>query len=95
MYFGTRYVETSLLRKLIIVILFLLFAGQCIGAIPMIILFDKNSSCFDFYKHTDKTVMLLTFCCLCMTYLLEAVFITIVLCTYLFCSERQPYYHFS
>jgi hypothetical protein len=94
-YFGTRYEYNSTRRKIINVLIGLIFIVQILGICSMLYKFDKNHDCFDFYKdETNGKVMLFGFIGLSISYVLQMIFIIIGFIS-MCCCEKEKYSSFA
>ncbi len=91
-YFCTRYMDSSILRKVINIISSIIFIAQVCGACSMLYKFDKNYNCFSFYEGTlNGSVMLWSFIGLCVCFILQVIFVIVGLVSMCCCEEHDNY----
>jgi hypothetical protein len=83
--------KLSNFKIFIIIIQVLLFISKCLIAIPMIIKFNENHDCINFYKDNNM-YMLATFLGLFVSYTLEAIIVFLFIITYLTCNSYRSGY---
>ena len=90
-YSCTHKIESSMVRKFIMLLMLIGFKIKCVGIIPMLIKFDKNHECFTFYEDTISKCMLITFISMSIVQVLEVIMVLLGFIAFVCCSESVSF----
>jgi hypothetical protein len=95
-YCGTYNSEKSCQRNIINILIGFIFIVQILSCCSMVYKFDKNNDCYNFYKdEVYGKPMLITFIGLCISYILQILFLLISLISMCFCERKKRYNYYQ